>query len=71
MVKNITLLITQLIAVVFGGLTVAGVSVDPGVQTEIQNHAGNLVNAIAGVAIIATALVGSIQSVWNKMRNKE
>ena len=71
MTKNLTLLITQLIAVVFGGLTVAGVSVDPEVQTEIQAQAGSLVNAIAGVAIIATALIGSIQSVWNKLRNKD
>lgn len=71
MTKDIAKLITQLIAVVFGALTFTGISVDPEVQTEIQSQAGNLVNAIAGVAIIATALIGSIQSVWNKLRNKD
>lgn len=70
-VKEIAKLISQLIAVVFGALTFTGISVDPEVQTEIQSQVGNLVNAIAGVAIIATALIGSIQSVWNNLRNKE
>lgn len=69
--KAIGILATQIVAMLFGALTVAGITVDPEVQTEIQSQAGNLVNAIAGVAIIATALIGSIQSVWNKLRNKE
>jgi len=69
--KAIGILATQIVAMLFGALTVAGITVDPEVQSGIQEQTGNLINAIAGVAIIATGLFGSIKSVWNKMRNKE
>lgn len=69
--KNITLLLTQIIALVFGFLTVAGVTVDPAVQADVQAQTGNLVNAVAGVAIMVTTLAGSIMTIWNKVRGKE
>jgi hypothetical protein len=65
--KNITILITQIIAMIFGALTVAGITVDPAVQADIQSQAGNVINAVAGLAIMVTALVGSIKSVWDKI----
>ncbi len=66
--KNITILLTQIIAMIFGALTVAGITVDPAVQADIQAQVGSVANAIAGLAIMATALVGSIKSVWDKIR---
>lgn len=69
--KAIGILATQIVAMLFGALTVAGITVDPEVQSGIQEQTGNLINAIAGVAIIATGLVGSIKSVWDKVRDKE
>ncbi len=69
--KNITILITQIIAMIFGALTVAGITVDPAVQADIQSQVGSVANAIAGLAIMATALVGSIKSVWDKIRGGE
>jgi hypothetical protein len=69
--KNISLLLTQVIALVFGALTVAGVTVDPAVQADITSQTGNLINAVAGVAIIVTTLVGSIKSVWDKIKDKQ
>lgn len=68
MTKNLTLLLTQIIALVFGALTVAGVTVDPSVQADIQNQVGSLLNAVAGVAIMVATLAGSIKSVWDKLR---
>jgi hypothetical protein len=49
-------------------VTVAGITVDPAVQADIQAQVGSVANAIAGLAIMATALVGSIKSVWDKIR---
>ena len=69
--KNITLLLTQIIALIFGALTVAGVTVDPAVQADVQAQTGNLVNAVAGVAIMVTTLAGSIKTIWDKVRGKE
>lgn len=71
MLKNISMLLTQIIAMVFGALTVAGITVDPSVQNEIQAETGNLINALAGIAIIVTTLIGSIKSVWDKVKSKE
>ena len=71
MVKNLSLLLTQIIAVIFGALTVSGVSVDPAVQADVQAQTGNLVNAVAGVAVMVTAFAGSIKSIWDKVRGKE
>ena len=71
MLKNISMLLAQIIAMIFGALTVAGVTVDPAIQTEIQTETGNLINALAGIAIIVTTLIGSIKSVWDKARGKE
>lgn len=71
MLKNVSLLIAQIIAMVFGALTVAGVSVDPAVQSDIQSQTGNLLNALAGIAVIITTLVGSIKQVWDKVRGKD
>lgn len=71
MVKNISLLLTQIIAVVFGALTVSGVSVDPAVQADVQSQTGNIVNSIAGLAVMVTAFVGSIGSIVNKIKEKE
>lgn len=71
MVKNISILLAQIVAVIFGTLTVFGISVDPTVQTEIQSQVGNAINAVAGTAIVVTTLVGSIKSVIDKIRSKE
>jgi hypothetical protein len=65
--KNLTLLLTQIIAMIFGALTVAGITVDPAVQADIQAQTGSIVNTLAGLAIMVTALVGSIKSVWDKI----
>jgi len=69
--KNISLLLTQVIALIFGVLTATGVSTDPAVQADIQAQTGNLVNALAGIAIIVTTLAGSIKSVWDQIRTKQ
>lgn len=69
--KDIAKLAAQIIALVFGVLTATGVSTDPAIQNEIQAQTGNLINALAGIAIIVTTLVGSIKSVWDQIRAKQ
>lgn len=71
MIKNISLLLTQVIAVIFGALTVSGVSVDPAVQADVQAQTGDIVNSIAGLAVMVTAFVGSIGSIITKIKGKE
>lgn len=71
MAKNLSILLAQIIALVFSALTVSGISVDPAVQADVQAQTGNLVNAIAGVAIMVATFAGSIKSIWDKVRGKE